>query len=425
MSAKDIMALANNWNNVEDPFLGSGIMTLIRVAYEQFPYQDQLVDLIPRYLMILTETKPHTPALDVPGVFHSKTGLGIEEFMKIGLAFYSGSLVSPSFARGFLEGTKVEKLKPLLAPEKIDAFLRVAAADFPTFRDLCLREEKEAPEAGKWTFNSLVSRPVVILPDGRFCVPIPRLLVHRITKGIYYDMVEALDTDAHHPFTDWFGHAFEEYGGIVLQTALGESNVYPEPAYGSPEKHGPDWTVLGQDIGLAMEFRSSRLPKMVRTTTQRDEVMNSVRRGLAQTVRRLPAKIRDILDGRAGLSASGVTELVPAVVTLEEWYPGALIADLVRAELSKEGVVAGRFQLMSIRDLEWLATWAQREHPAVVLRDKLSDPALDDLSVSQYLRKRADEKGLSFPRRVLKDRASAFFDEIIGSDGQGDHIEPQ
>ena len=42
-SAKDVMALASNWNNVEDPPLGSGIMTLVRVAYEQFPCQEQMV----------------------------------------------------------------------------------------------------------------------------------------------------------------------------------------------------------------------------------------------------------------------------------------------------------------------------------------------------------------------------------------------
>ncbi|MEW6033542.1 MAG: hypothetical protein AB1603_01650 [Chloroflexota bacterium] len=423
MSGKDVIALANNWNNVEDPFLGSGIMTLVRVAYEQFPYQEQLGDLIPRYLTILTETNPANPSLDVPGVFQSKTGLSIQEFVKIGLAFYSGALHYASFTRGFLEGTKVEKLKPFLTAEKIDAFLKTAAADFLTFRNLCLEEEKGAPGAGKWTFNPLVSRPVVILPDGRLCVPIPRLLIHRITKGIYYDLVEALDTCGQHLFTDWFGYAFQEYGGIILRKALNQSTVYQEPAYGSPVRHGPDWTVLGQGIGLAMEFRSSRLPKMVRTTTERDEVMNRVRRELAQTARKLPAKIRDILDGSAGLASSGVSEIVPAIVTLEPWYPEALTADLIRAELQEEGVDAGRFQLMSIGDLEWLLTWAQREPPAVVLRGKLSDPTLDDLSVSQYLRKRADGQSLSFPRRILKDKWETFFDEITGPDGQSEDTE--
>jgi hypothetical protein len=420
VSAKDVMVLANNWNNVEDPFLGFGIMTLVRVAYEQFPYQEPLGNLIPRYLIIWTETKPADPPLDIQGAFKSKTGLSIEEFMKIGLAFYSGALHYPSFSREFLEGTRAEKLKPFLTAEKIDAFLRAAAVDFPTFRQLCLQEEKEAPRAGKWVFNPLVSRPVIILPDGRFCVPIPRLLIHRITKGIYYDLLDAHSAPDHNPFPDWFGHAFEEYGGIVLRKALDQSTIYSEPAYGSPIRHGPDWTVLGQKIGLAMEFRSSRLPKMVRTTTERDEVMNRVRQGLAQTAGRLPAKIKDILDGSAGLPASGVSEIVPAVVTLEPWHPEALTAHLIRIGLQKQGIDAGRFQLMSIGDLEWLLTWAQHEPPAVVIRDKLADPDLDDLSLGQYLHKRADDRGLSFPPHILRDKADEFFGELTGPDERSD-----
>ncbi|MBI2852150.1 MAG: hypothetical protein HYX84_03480 [Chloroflexi bacterium] len=213
-------------------------MTLVRVAYEQFPYQEQLDDLIPRYLTILTETSPRAPSLDIQSTFRSQTGLSIEEFMKIRVAFYSAALAYTSFTRGFLEGTTAEKLKPLLTKEKIDAFLQTAAANFSTFRDLCLKEEKDSPGAGKWVFNPLVSRPVAILPDGRFCVPVLRLLVHRITKGIYYDLLDAFADPKHNPFPDWFGHAFEEYGGIILSKALDSSIVCPEPAYGSPVIHG-------------------------------------------------------------------------------------------------------------------------------------------------------------------------------------------
>ena len=75
------------------------------------------------------------------------------EFMKIGVAFYSAGLHNASFTRGHLEGTKSENLKPILTPEKIDAFLEIAAADFTTFRHLCLEEEKEAPGVGKRIFN--------------------------------------------------------------------------------------------------------------------------------------------------------------------------------------------------------------------------------------------------------------------------------
>jgi hypothetical protein len=390
---KEVMALVNDWNNVEDPFLGSGIMTLVRVAYEQFPYQEELDNLIPRYLMILTETKPPDPTLDIGEIFQTKTRLSIEEFMKIGVAFYSTALHYTSFTRDFLEGTKLEKIRCLFAREKIDAFLKIAAADFNTFRDFCIQEEKDAPGAGKWVFNPLVSRPVVILADGRFCVPILRLLINRITKGIYYDLLDMFSNSEHNRFPDWFGHAFEEYGGLILRKVMDPKTVYPEPAYGKPMIHGPDWTVLGQKVGLAIEFRSSHLPKMVRTIAERDEVIKRLRSGLGHTVKLFPRKIKDILDGFAGLPVLGVSEIIPAIVTLEPWYPEALSADLIRKELKKEGVDALRFQLMSISEFEWLLTWAQRESPADVLKEKLTDHNLDDMPVGEYLRRRADSWG--------------------------------
>jgi hypothetical protein len=46
VSAKVVMALANNGNNVEDPFLGPGLMTLVRVLYKQAPYQELYGDLL-------------------------------------------------------------------------------------------------------------------------------------------------------------------------------------------------------------------------------------------------------------------------------------------------------------------------------------------------------------------------------------------
>jgi hypothetical protein len=255
-------------------------------------------------------------------------------------------------------------------------------------------------------------------------VPVLKLLINRITKGIYYDLLDAFSTGNHNPFPDWFGHAFEEYGGIIFRMALDGATVYPEPAYGSPVKHGPDWTVLGQRTGLASEFRSSRLPKMVRTTTERDEVIRRIHEGLAETARRLPGKIQDILNGSAGLSPKGTSEIVPAIITLEPWYPEAVTAEFIRSELKKEGLDDFRFQLMSISDLEWLLTWAHHEPPAAVLRDKLADPAFDDMTVSQYLNKRARDQGLSFPQRILRGKEHQFFDGLIGTDANIEEGQP-
>jgi hypothetical protein len=251
---------------------------------------------------------------------------------------------------------------------------------------------------------------------------VPRLLIHRITKGIYYDLLDAFHEPDRNLFADWFGYAFEEYGGIILQETLDPLTVFHEPVYRTSVKRGPDWTVLEGKTGLAMEFRSSRLPKSIRTKTEREEVLKHVSGRLGHAAALLPGKIQDILDGTAGLPASKTNEIVPAIVTLEPWFPEALTVELIRTKLQKEGQEVGRFNLMSIDDLEWLLTWAEHETPAVVLRDKLCDPSLDGLSVGRYLRRRADDLGLPFPKHILKDKSDDFFGEWLGvDDGRESH----
>lgn len=77
---------------------------------------------------------------------------------------------------------------------------------------------------------------------------------------------------------------------------------------------------------------------------------------------------------------------------------------------------------MSIGDLEWLLTWASIEPPELVLRVKLADHTLDEMSVGQYLRKRAEDQALNFPPRLLKETADAFFGEMLEFDPQGEQF---
>ena len=161
-SPADVIRLANNIYSIQDPFLGTkagGIMTLVRIAYEQVPYQEKLKYLIPRHIILYLESNPPQLSFDLGSEFHKVAGLTVKEFMMIGLIFYSASLASPSFARGFVENTPVTSLKPYVSPEKVDAFLAIAGADFQTFRGLRLKEEKLAPGLGRFTFNPLLSRP--------------------------------------------------------------------------------------------------------------------------------------------------------------------------------------------------------------------------------------------------------------------------
>ena len=406
----DVIRLANNMYSIQDPFLGTeagGIMTLVRIAYEQFTYQEGLQYLMPRHIILYLESNPPQLSFDFDSTFQRLTGLTVKEFMMIGFIFYSAALAFHSFERGFVENTKVMSLMQYVSPEKMDAFLAIAGADFQTFRNLSLEEEKVAPGLGRFTFNPLLSRPVVKLPNGLLCVPVPRLLIYRITQGIYYDLLDAHRQPQGNIFSDWFGYAFQQYIGILLKEAFGNDKVYPEVA-------GVDWLVILGDVALVLECRSGRLPKKVRSRTDRTEVMEMIRRNIVDPAEKLPRKIRKADEGVPGIPTDKVKTYLPAIITYQEWYPTALTLDLARQELKRMNAEDFHFDLMSADDIEWLLAWAQYEDPASVLQEMRNDVASKDLSVGQYVGVRAKRKGVTkIEKTLLLKKRAEYLGEIL------------
>jgi hypothetical protein len=409
-SPADVIRLANNIYSIQDPFLGTkagGIMTLVRIAYEQFPYQEKLQYLIPRHIILYLESNPPQLSLDLDSAFHRVTDLTVKEFMMIGFIFYSAALAFHSFERAFIENTQVTSLRPYVSPEKVDAFLATAGADFQTFRNLRLEEEKVAPGLGRFTFNPLLSRPIVKLPNGLLCIPVPRLLIYRITQGIYYDLLDAHRQPQGNMFSDWFGYAFQQYIGILLRGAFGNDKVYPEVA-------GVDWLVILGDAALVLECRSGRLPKKIRSRADRTEVMEMIRRNIVDPAEKLPGKIQKVDEGVPGIPTDKVKTYLPAIITYQEWYPTALTLGLARQELKRMNVEDFHFDLMSADDIEWLLAWAQYENPVGVLQEMRTDVASKGLSVGQYVGVRAKRKGVTkIEKTLLSKKRVEYLGEIL------------
>ncbi len=406
----DVTRLANNIYSIQDPFLGTeagGIMTLIRLAYEQFSYQEQLQYLIPRHIILYLESNPPQLSLDFNSTFQKVTNLTVKEFMMLGFIFYSAACAFTSFERNYVENTPVASLRPYVSQEKIDAFLTIVGADFETFRKLRLEEEKTDPGLSRFTFNPLLSRPVVKLPNGRLCVPTPRLLIYRITQGIYYDLLEDYRQPQGNKFSDWFGYAFQEYIGVLLKEAFGNDKVYPEVA-------GVDWLVILEDSALVLECRSGRLPKKIRSHTNRVEVMEMISRNIVDPAQKLPSKIKKIVEGVPGIPTDNVQIYLPAIVTYQEWYPTALTLDLARKELKQMGAEDFNFDLMSTDDIEWLLAWAQYENPSSVLQEMRNDVVSKDISVGQYVGIRAKRKGITkIDKTLLSRKRTEYLGEIF------------
>jgi len=415
---EDVIALINNVNNVEYPGKADELadirMMLLRLWHLQFPYQEEVGHLLPRYLILFLETHPADPVIDIDQEFSKIMGLSVKEFMTLGLAAYARGLNYDRLERSYLHSAGQRLFNPPLPADKVEIFIGHMASEFREFKRLCIEEEKSSPNAGPYVFNPLWVKPIVILPDGALVMPVPRLLIHRITKGLYYDLLEAYREPAGNQFAVWFGHAFEEYAGIVLKASLGEDKVFGEPLYGRVERAGPDWVVVDGEHCLALECRSSRLKKSAKTGGDYEEVLTLIRRAIIETAAKLPQKIKDLRDGATGVNTSGVTTYLPAIVTAEPWYPEPQTLAMVREHLMEMGLQDFRFELMSVGDLERLAAWIENGGSLSILQEKLADRNAQDITLGSYLNERApDLRVPQVPNRLLMGKMDSYFNQLV------------
>ncbi|MCK4333028.1 MAG: hypothetical protein KAV40_05555, partial [Thermoplasmatales archaeon] len=304
-SNKEFIALVNNVSTIDNPTDKTSpsdpeeakLNLLVPIAYQQFPFQEGSYNVIPRHLLIYLYSKVQSPALSIDSEAYQNFGLHINEYLTIGMAFYGASLAHSIFDRSFLENTTVKSIKNFLTPEKVEKFLVRTSADFDTFRKMCMQEINDYPDGGTYRFNTLFDRPIIIRRDGRFCIPVPMLILYVITKGLYYDFLDLFSGQAGNPFAEWFGHAFEYYGGLLLKNTLGKQNVFPEPVYGKEQKRGPDWTFIQGNSAVVFEFRSGRLNKRTKIYGNYAEISALVKRNILEPLIKLPGKIEDIKSG--------------------------------------------------------------------------------------------------------------------------------
>jgi len=258
-------------------------------------------------------------------------------------------------------------------------------------------------------------RPVIIRKDSTFCVPVPFLLFNAITKGLYYDLLDQYHTGNGNPFSDWFGHAFERYGGLLFYDAFDNSNVFSEPVYGKEEKRGPDWIVLCGETAIVFEFRSGRLHKKAKTYGDYEEIVLLLRRNIVETVKRLPNKIDDLKLGRTALDLTRVKEYIPCIVTYESLHPTEFFREIISKELQKEGVPEYDFELLSTSDLELVLAWSAYEDIVSFLKNKWKDPKIKLMNARKVVINKANEQGIKkLENRLLSSTMDKFWKDIAG-----------
>lgn len=411
-SPREFVALVNNVSTIHNPVDDKkpanprealfGMM--VRLMYQQFPFQEGIFNVLPRHLLLYLYSRVQSPIIKLDTEAYRHFGLHINEYLTIGLAFYAASLEHAVFSRSFIENTLVKGMKKYVTPEKVERFLAKTSADFDTFRNLCMQEIENYPDGGTYRFNPLFDRPIIVRKDGRFCIPVPMLILQVITKGLYYDFLDLFSSETGNPFSDWFGHAFEHYGGLLLKHTFDKRNVFPEPVYGKEHKRGPDWTVIQGNSAIVFEFRSGRLNKKTKIYGDYDDISTLVKRNIIGPLIKFSGKIADIKSGITGIPSDNNMEFFPCIVTYEPLYSIQLFHDIIRQELKYKGIPEFNFELMSIEDFEWLLSWATYESPTDFLKSKRANPEWKAMDVRKLVGIKMEERGIKDVRNPLLGR---------------------
>jgi len=382
---------------------------LIRTAWEQFPLQEAKNRMIPRTLMLLkdaNEALGRTP-IDVEAAWREMTGLTLEEFLITGFAYFAGVRSYNRVIRHFA-GSGVFKDK--ISVQQCEAFLRLASATYEQFRELSDVHRIVDPLYAKTEFNVLTQRPLIARED-ELIAPVPNLLLHRTTDGVRYDLRERFKEERRNPFSEYFGQLFQHYAGQLLRWAFDPTQVHPEPAYGKPERRGPDWVVVDGSTALLFECRTSGLTLESKTIADREQVLADLERILIDTARTYPQKVADLQAGITGIDVNGVTKFVPIIITHEPAYFEPVLRGLSSKELDER---AGEYRHIDISDLETLVSWHGKCRMTDVLEAWVNRYKSRPSQLGLFLNDWAKEHELDFRNELLDQRMRRFTEEQLG-----------
>jgi hypothetical protein len=389
--------LYNDAQNVglsEEDELSKLHLTLLQMAFLQYrhqlPVSHQLFQ-VPRTLLLFGDIPRRLAAsgYSIPDSFTQLTGLTVEDFVAVGLWIFMRTWAMGM--ESFEKSDVVQPDVPSLAADKIDRFLSATAADYSAFRTLCDQFECSDPVLAHYAFNPLEMRPIIRTSGSGYLVPVPQLLLDRITLGIYHDLLTA-DNQV---FTQAFGPPFETYVGDLLKSFLEPSDVFGERLYGPKKARrlSTDWIVVEGNAATQLECKVSRVRLETRVTADRELLRADLAKAIAVGVHELARVIQDIQSGFPDLEPfRQIATFQSAIVVFDPFHLGnsPVVRELVNEELQHRGTAPIAFQILGVDEIERAWRSIRKRGLTALLAAKVSasdqaDPNRKYSSIAEYL----------------------------------------
>ncbi|MGW0334286.1 hypothetical protein ACWD0J_20860 [Streptomyces sp. NPDC003011] len=234
---------------------------LLRVAGQQFTWQEDDFSELARSLALLVQTTPTKPLeVLVDDWEHDLLGCPLADY--VGLAQLLHTAATHRQGRFDLAWVPEDELTVFEELTSHAALKTVIERHFATG----VEEERARAASGllsndpllrRYTPNPLRSRPLVRGFGCDYLIPVaPAVLGKASPMGLYYTGMEHYG-DAFEAFTRDLGELFEQYVGRHLRL-LPDADVHPEIVYDRDNKKGVDWIAVLPGLVLLVEVKSAR-----------------------------------------------------------------------------------------------------------------------------------------------------------------------
>jgi hypothetical protein len=277
--------------------------------------------------------------------------------------------VRGTFSPAYFEKARREGIA-WCTPDVWEPFLRRVASTPDGFRSAQARPEYCVgdPNYVQFEFNALHRYPVIDLGRGRYVAPDTRLIMRRVSWGLFYDLFERDRTG----FSDRFGAVFDRLVGDLLYSVCPPESLWSDAEWAAKpdrkdqrrlRKRG-DWVYLGMERTVLFECKSLR-PSLNLLQFGAQVDVDDLRRRVVSALEQVIAQSRDIQDGV--WAAEGLPPAPTVCVLLSYGRFEAMnlpfFRDRVERMLKERGPEVPPFVVLSLEEFDTIIRLAELGKP--------------------------------------------------------------
>ncbi|WP_460968428.1 hypothetical protein [Pedococcus soli] len=262
LDGDDLRVLFNSHNNLyegDHPAVSQAVLGLLtRVTYEQFPYGESIFEEVTRSHAMMVDYPTGTPLEVLSDADAWTRMLGMDLGMAVGVTFFlqvAANVNAGWYDPTWLNQSNFSEVLQHWPRAAIEQRMSDLSSTFAEFKQDYARMPKPPAGLERYAYNPLTRRPFILMPDGRYLAPQPRLILRTITPGGLFQVgKDSLGA----PFPRDLGELTEAYVGRQLRLLEPEASVFPEVVYGPENVKSIDWFLVLPSVVVMFEVKSAR-----------------------------------------------------------------------------------------------------------------------------------------------------------------------